>query len=160
MSMEYTHPMKGSRKVRKRKARGIGSGKGKTAGRGHKGQKSRSGGKVRIGFEGGQMPLQMKLPKFGFTSRAQAKKKQVISLDRLVSAFEKKQFESKQTLDFDVIKSVLNLRGQTESIKLVCGESTLTGDYQFTLKLSEKLAVSKTVEKELGRIKGVTIVAS
>ena len=49
--------------------RGIGSGLGKTAGRGHKGQKSRSGGRVRPGFEGGQMPLQKRLPKYGFTSR-------------------------------------------------------------------------------------------
>ena len=54
--------------LRKRVGRGIGSGIGKTAGRGHKGQKSRAGGKVPAGFEGGQMPLQMRLPKFGFNS--------------------------------------------------------------------------------------------
>lgn len=59
----------GSRKTKTRVGRGIGSGVGKTCRRGHKGQKSRAGGKVRIGFEGGQMPLQMRLPKFGFTSR-------------------------------------------------------------------------------------------
>ena len=58
-----------SRSDRKRVGRGTGSGTGKTAGRGHKGQKSRSGGNVRPGFEGGQMPLQMRVPKFGFTSR-------------------------------------------------------------------------------------------
>tara|TARA_B100000282_G_scaffold288676_1_gene257590 strand:+ start:1046 stop:1468 length:423 start_codon:yes stop_codon:yes gene_type:complete len=58
-----------SRSEKKRVGRGTGSGIGKTAGRGHKGQKSRSGGNVRPGFEGGQMPLQMRLPKFGFTSR-------------------------------------------------------------------------------------------
>lgn len=58
-----------SRSEKKRVGRGAGSGVGKTAGRGHKGQKSRSGGNVRPGFEGGQMPLQMRLPKFGFTSR-------------------------------------------------------------------------------------------
>ena len=58
-----------SRSERKRVGRGTGSGTGKTAGRGHKGQKSRSGGNVRPGFEGGQMPLQMRVPKFGFTSR-------------------------------------------------------------------------------------------
>ena len=54
---------------RKRVGRGTGSGVGKTAGRGHKGQKSRSGGNIRLGFEGGQMPLQMRVPKFGFSSR-------------------------------------------------------------------------------------------
>ena len=59
----------GTSQNRKRVGRGIGSGTGKTSGKGHKGQKSRSGGKVRLGFEGGQMPLQMRLPKFGFSSR-------------------------------------------------------------------------------------------
>ena len=62
-------PGAGARKAAKRVGRGIGSGSGKTAGRGHKGQKSRTGGKVRPGFEGGQMPLQKRLPKYGFTSR-------------------------------------------------------------------------------------------
>ena len=60
---------KGTSQNRKRVGRGMGSGTGKTAGRGHKGQKSRTGGNVRAGFEGGQMPLQMRLPKFGFSSR-------------------------------------------------------------------------------------------
>ncbi len=69
MYLNSLKPAKGSTKASKRVGRGIGSGSGKTAGRGHKGQKSRSGGSVRAGFEGGQMPLQMRLPKFGFTSR-------------------------------------------------------------------------------------------
>jgi large subunit ribosomal protein L15 len=69
MYLNSLKPAKGSRKDSKRVGRGIGCGSGKTAGRGHKGQKSRSGGSVRVGFEGGQMPLQMRLPKFGFTSR-------------------------------------------------------------------------------------------
>jgi large subunit ribosomal protein L15 len=59
----------GARKPAKRVGRGIGSGSGKTSGRGHKGQKARSGGFHKIGFEGGQMPLQRRLPKFGFNSR-------------------------------------------------------------------------------------------
>ncbi|MFT5220641.1 MAG: large subunit ribosomal protein L15 [Gammaproteobacteria bacterium] len=69
MQLNNLKPAKGATKVSKRVGRGIGSGLGKTAGRGHKGQKSRSGGGVRVGFEGGQMPIQMRLPKFGFTSR-------------------------------------------------------------------------------------------
>jgi large subunit ribosomal protein L15 len=69
MYLNTLSPAPGKRKVGKRVGRGIGSGLGKTAGRGHKGQKSRSGGRVRPGFEGGQMPLQKRLPKFGFTSR-------------------------------------------------------------------------------------------
>lgn len=67
----------GSLKKRKRVGRGIGSGYGKTSGRGHKGQKSRSGGNIRRGFEGGQMPLQMRLPKFGFSSRVNQHSKEV-----------------------------------------------------------------------------------
>ena len=67
----------GTSQNRKRVGRGIGSGTGKTAGRGHKGQKSRSGGNVRLGFEGGQMPLQMRLPKFGFSSRVNNNFKEV-----------------------------------------------------------------------------------
>jgi len=63
------NPRRGSRKQRKRLGRGISAGQGKTCGRGHKGQKSRSGGKVRIGFEGGQLPLQRRVPRFGFRSR-------------------------------------------------------------------------------------------
>ncbi|MCX2979415.1 50S ribosomal protein L15 [Halieaceae bacterium IMCC14734] len=62
-------PAPGARKDSKRVGRGIGSGTGKTCGRGHKGQKARSGGSIRPGFEGGQMPLQKRLPKYGFTSR-------------------------------------------------------------------------------------------
>lgn len=69
MRLNNLGPNPGARKEGKRVGRGIGSGLGKTAGRGHKGQKSRSGGKVRPGFEGGQMPLQKRLPKYGFTSR-------------------------------------------------------------------------------------------
>ena len=69
MRLNTLSPAPGSKTDAKRVGRGIGSGTGKTAGRGHKGQKSRSGGSVRPGFEGGQMPLQKRLPKYGFTSR-------------------------------------------------------------------------------------------
>ena len=69
MKLNTLSPAVGSKPVAKRVGRGIGSGLGKTCGRGHKGLKSRSGGTVRPGFEGGQMPLKQRLPKFGFTSR-------------------------------------------------------------------------------------------
>jgi len=68
MQLNEIKPADGSRKNRRRVGRGIGSGLGKTAGRGHKGQKSRSGGYHKVGFEGGQMPLQRRLPKRGFKS--------------------------------------------------------------------------------------------
>ncbi len=69
MRLNELSPAPGSKPAPKRVGRGIGSGLGKTGGRGHKGQKSRSGGKVAPGFEGGQMPIHRRLPKFGFTSR-------------------------------------------------------------------------------------------
>jgi large subunit ribosomal protein L15 len=68
MRLNTIKPAEGSKKSRRRVGRGIGSGLGKTAGRGHKGQKSRSGGFHKVGFEGGQMPLQRRLPKRGFVS--------------------------------------------------------------------------------------------
>ncbi len=68
MELNTISPADGSKKARRRVGRGIGSGLGKTAGRGHKGQKSRSGGYHKVGFEGGQMPLQRRLPKRGFKS--------------------------------------------------------------------------------------------
>ena len=70
MRLNSMKPAEGSKKNRRRVGRGIGSGLGKTAGRGHKGQKSRSGGFHKVGFEGGQMPLQRRLPKRGFVSLA------------------------------------------------------------------------------------------
>ena len=70
MELNDIKPAAGSKKNRRRVARGVGSGLGKTAGRGHKGQKSRAGGFHKVGFEGGQMPLQRRLPKRGFVSRS------------------------------------------------------------------------------------------
>lgn len=69
MRLNELRGAKGSRRGQRRIGRGVGSGRGKTSGRGHKGQKARSGGGPRAGFEGGQLPLQMRIPKFGFRSR-------------------------------------------------------------------------------------------
>ena len=70
MELNKIKPAEGAKKARRRVGRGIGSGLGKTAGRGHKGQKSRAGGYHKVGFEGGQMPLQRRLPKRGFKSQS------------------------------------------------------------------------------------------
>ena len=75
MRLNTIKPADGSKKNRRRVGRGIGSGLGKTAGRGHKGQKSRSGGFHKVGFEGGQMPLQRRLPKRGFVSLAEERQR-------------------------------------------------------------------------------------
>ncbi|MGM9927145.1 MAG: 50S ribosomal protein L15 [Bacillus sp. (in: firmicutes)] len=82
MKLHELKPAEGSRQERKRKGRGIGSGNGKTAGKGHKGQNARSGGGVRLGFEGGQTPLFRRLPKRGFTN-INRKDYAVVNLDTL-----------------------------------------------------------------------------
>lgn len=84
MYLNDLSPAEGSKKDAKRVGRGIGSGTGKTCGRGHKGQKSRSGGFHKVGFEGGQMPLQRRLPKVGFNSRS-AKYSAEVRLNELVN---------------------------------------------------------------------------
>lgn len=82
MKLHELKPAEGSRQDRKRKGRGIGSGNGKTAGKGHKGQNARSGGGVRLGFEGGQTPLYRRLPKRGFTN-INRKEYAIVNLDAL-----------------------------------------------------------------------------
>ncbi|MDP6164482.1 MAG: 50S ribosomal protein L15 [Candidatus Thioglobus sp.] len=96
MNLNTLKPALGEKTSRKRVGRGMGSGIGKTSGRGHKGQKSRSGGFTKIGFEGGQMPLQRRLPKVGFTSRVSTITSQVTlsQLDKL----------SETDINIDVLK--------------------------------------------------------
>lgn len=77
MELNNLKPGAGAKRARKRVGRGMGSGLGKTAGRGHKGQKARAGGYHKVGFEGGQMPLQRRLPKRGFTSLTRARNAEV-----------------------------------------------------------------------------------
>ena len=86
MKLHELSPVAGSTQVGKRKGRGTGSGNGKTGGRGHKGQKARSGGKIRVGFEGGQMPLARRIPKRGFNNIF-AKPLTAVNVDAL-NAFE------------------------------------------------------------------------
>ena len=88
MELNSIKPAEGSKRDRRRVGRGIGSGLGKTAGRGHKGQKSRAGGYHKVGFEGGQMPLQRRLPKRGFKSTTQKFNAEITltDLDRLAVA--------------------------------------------------------------------------
>ena len=87
MRLNTIKPAAGSNKARRRVGRGIGSGLGKTAGRGHKGQKSRSGGFHKVGFEGGQMPLQRRLPKRGFHNPFR-RTFSIVNLSRLEAAFD------------------------------------------------------------------------
>jgi large subunit ribosomal protein L15 len=104
MKLHELKPTEGSRKERKRLGRGIGSGQGKTAGKGHKGQNARSGGGVRIGFEGGQTPLFRRLPKRGFTN-INRKEYAVVNLDVLNRFEEGTEVTPELLIESGVVKS-------------------------------------------------------
>lgn len=111
MGLNNLSPAAGSTKGRKRVGRGQGSGMGKTASRGANGQKSRSGYKIKRGFEGGQQPLQKRLPKVGFTSRVV--KPYVISVDRVAKIAELDE------ITMDSIRSVHKFQSSVKKVKLI-----------------------------------------
>ena len=112
MKLNELSPAKGSRSARKRLGRGVGSGTGKTAGRGSKGLKSRSGGSVRPGFEGGQMPIHRRLPKRGFTNIF---KKQFVE----INIRDLSRFESGSLVDKGVLIQEGLVRGRNDGIVLL-----------------------------------------
>lgn len=122
MRLNNLHPGKGSNKSAKRKGRGVGSGLGKTCGRGHKGQKSRSGGFHKTGFEGGQMPLQRRLPKYGFSSRT-AKFCEELRLD----AFENSEFK---IVNLELLRKENFIRRATKKVKII-GSGEITKSIKF-----------------------------
>jgi len=111
MKLNTLSPSEGSKKSRKRVGRGIGSGLGKTGGRGHKGQKSRSGGFHKVGFEGGQMPLQRRLPKRGFASRT-ARYNAEVRLYQL-------DVMSADVIDLELLKSAGVVGHDTRKVKII-----------------------------------------
>lgn len=111
MELNTLAPAPGSKFNRKRVGRGIGSGWGKTAGRGHKGQKSRSGGFHKVGFEGGQMPMHRRLPKRGFSSRTAAFNAQIRLADLDTLAVD--------TIDILTLKQAGLVPAQTLSVKVI-----------------------------------------
>ncbi|MBZ0326932.1 MAG: 50S ribosomal protein L15 [Altibacter sp.] len=116
MELSNLRPAKGSVSNKgKRVGRGQGSGKGGTATRGHKGAKSRSGYSKKLGFEGGQMPLQRRVPKFGFTN-INRKEYQGVNLDTLQQLVDDKKI--KDTVDFETLVG-LGLAGKTEMVKIL-----------------------------------------
>jgi large subunit ribosomal protein L15 len=118
MNLNELLPPEGSRKARKRVGRGVGSGHGKTAGRGSKGHNSRSGGGVRPGFEGGQMPLQRRLPKRGFTNIF---KKKIVVLNIRDLA----RFESGSIVDEAALVRIGLVKGRRDGIKIL-GKGEIT----------------------------------
>lgn len=111
MRLNSIKPANGSKRAAKRVGRGIGSGHGKTAGRGHKGQKSRSGGYHKVGFEGGQMPLQRRLPKVGFRSYL-ARITGEIRLDELDKA-------GSETIDLDTLRKAGLVSRKIKRVKII-----------------------------------------
>ena len=130
MYLNSLKPATGATKTSKRVGRGIGSGHGKTAGRGHKGQKSRSGGSVRAGFEGGQMPLQMRLPKFGFSSR----------IGRFVAEVRLHEIEGcgLDTISLDALREANIVPRQTRKAKII-----LSGELKRKVEVDASVAVTK-----------------
>ncbi len=106
MYLNDLRPAIGAKKIGKRLGRGIGCGKGKTCGKGHKGQHARAGGYHKVGFEGGQMPLQRRLPKFGFKSLKAASSQQ-ITLDQL-NAIDAEVIDKRVLQDLGIIKLSVN----------------------------------------------------
>lgn len=117
MKLNSIKPAEGSKHAKRRVGRGIGSGLGKTAGRGHKGQKSRAGGYHKVGFEGGQMPLQRRLPKRGFVSLAQKDTAHVRTgaLNKMTA----------ETIDLLALKQAKLVHGEARAVKVyLSGELT------------------------------------
>ena len=135
MRLNTLSPAEGSKKAGKRLGRGIGSGLGKTGGRGHKGQKSRSGGKVRVGFEGGQMPLYRRLPKRGFTC---INSKKIIAIN--VSELERVEADSVVTID-PLIESGLG-KNTFDGVKIL-GNGELSKKLTVQVNAFSKSAVAK-----------------
>jgi large subunit ribosomal protein L15 len=122
MELNKLKPKKGARHARKRVGRGPGSGHGKTAGRGEKGQKSRTGFSRMLGFEGGQMPLHRRLPKRGFTNIF---KKEIA----VVNVSELERFENGATVDEGALRKAGLVKGRADGIKIL-------GDGKLTKKLT------------------------
>ena len=136
MKLNELAPPAGSRTTRKRKGRGVGSGYGKTAGRGTKGYNSRSGGGVRPGFEGGQMPIHRRLPKRGFTNIFR-RKIATINIRDLA------RFDSGMIVDEAVLISCGLIKGERDGIKLL-GQGEI--DIPLTIKVSQ---VSKNARQKI-----------
>ncbi|MBC8393063.1 MAG: 50S ribosomal protein L15 [Deltaproteobacteria bacterium] len=144
MKLNQLSPAAGSRKARKRLGRGVGSGTGKTAGRGSKGQNSRSGGGVRPGFEGGQMPIHRRLPKRGFTNIFK-KKFALVNLRDLA------RFESGSMVDEAALLKAGLVKGGNDGIK-VLGQGNITHPLTIMVDKVSKSAKEK-IEAAGGQIK-------
>ena len=139
----------GARKSRVRVGRGIGSGLGKTAGRGQKGQKSRSGVSIK-GFEGGQMPLHRRLPKRGFKNTSFARRLNEINLDRVQAAIDAGKLDAGAPVDAEALVKAGVLRRARDGVRLL-GSGEIKAKVAFTVWGASKSAVA-AVEKAGGSV--------
>ena len=139
----------GAHKARMRVARGIGSGKGKTAGRGGKGQKGRSGVAIK-GFEGGQMPLFRRLPKRGFSNAAFRKEYALVNLGSLQSAVEAGKLEAGKPVDAAVLQGAGIVRHLRDGVRLL-GKGEIKTALQITVTGASKAAI-EAIEKAGGKV--------
>ncbi|WP_273524562.1 50S ribosomal protein L15 [Mailhella massiliensis] len=146
MRLNDLYPFPEERKGRKRVGRGAGSGLGGTSGKGHKGQNARSGGGVRPGFEGGQMPLQRRLPKRGFKNYLFKVTYEVINLDRLLAAFpDQKEITLEDIYSRGLVKSALvKILGEGEVTRPVSIEA-----FRFSQSAKDKILAAGGEVKEL-----------
>ena len=146
MQLHNLFPFPEERKTRRRVGRGSGSGLGCTAGKGHKGQNARSGGGVRPGFEGGQMPLQRRLPKRGFKNYPFKVTYEVINLDRLLAAFpDQKEITLEDIYSRGLVKSALvKILGEGEVTRPVSIEA-----FRFSQSAKDKILAAGGEVKEL-----------
>lgn len=135
MRLHDLKPAEGARRDRKRVGRGIGSGLGKTSGRGHKGQKARSGGGVRPGFEGGQMPLTRRLPKRGFTNIFK-KEYAIVNLDAL------NKFEDGSTITPELLIETGIIKSIKDGVKIL-GDGELNKKFTIQAHKFSKNAIEK-----------------
>ncbi|RED16471.1 50S ribosomal protein L15 [Parasphingopyxis lamellibrachiae] len=148
MKLNDLRDNKGARKERTRVGRGIGSGKGKTGGRGIKGQKSRSGVAIK-GFEGGQMPLHMRLPKRGFNNPF-GKDYAIVNVGAVQKAIDEKKIDAKKTVDQAALKAAGLVRGGKDGVRLL-GKGEISAKANFAVAGASKGAV-EAVEKSGGKI--------
>jgi len=148
MKLNELKPTKGSVKNRTRIGRGIGSGKGKTSGRGTKGAKARSGVSIN-GFEGGQMPLYRRMPKSGFTNIF-AKKYATINIGRLQEVIDGKMIDAKKTIDEDTLVKAKVINRKKDGIRLL-GNGELKTKVDIKVNGASKSAI-KAVEKAGGKV--------
>lgn len=140
MQLNTLHPAPGSKKTSKRLGRGIGSGKGKTCGRGHKGQRARAGGYHKVGFEGGQMPLQRRIPKSGFRSRQSLTREELYTSDfNTVDA---------DVIDMTVLRDKGLIRFDTKDVKIIAN-----GELKKAITI-KGIAVSAGARKMIEAAKG------